>query len=68
MPEPEASYLAGLKAAEDLCAQRSKRHVAESTRWEAEADKLSSLAAAVEALECAMAIKQLVEAAERADA
>lgn len=60
------TYLACLKAAEAFCAERSVRHSQESQRCEVEEDKASSVTLALEALECALAIRRLAEAAERA--
>jgi hypothetical protein len=59
------AYLDGQKAAEALCAERSKRRHQESKRWEAEEDRTRCLAAALEAVECAVEIKRLIEEAER---
>ncbi len=58
------SYLAGLKAAAALCAERSMESTWQARRREAEEDKASCLGSAMEALECAIAIKRLMEEAE----
>lgn len=54
-------YKAGLMAAEQLCAERSKKYVRESKTWEADEDKASCMTSALEALECAIAIRRLYE-------
>jgi hypothetical protein len=58
------TYLDGLKAAEALCSERSKQAREEAKRWDAEADKVSCLTCALEALECSVAIKHLIREVE----
>lgn len=61
------TYVDGLKSAEAVCAEQSKRYVREAANYDTDEDKANCLTSALAALECAIAIKRLVEQAERAE-
>ncbi len=62
------TYIDGMKAAERLCAERSNKALREARASKVETDKMVFTAFATEALGCAIAIKELIEAAPREEA
>lgn len=62
------TYIDGLKLAELLCAERSKKALREARTSEFASDRLVFTCAGMEALECAIAIRNLVDLAPLEDA
>lgn len=62
------TYVAGLKAAELLCAERSKMALREARTSKVDTDKMVFTARAIEALGCAIAIREMIDLAMREEA
>lgn len=54
-------YIAGLRAAEAACLQRKNAAIMERGKTETEAERTACTNDALEALECALAVRALIE-------